>query len=70
MCGLDRPSPICEYAPQSGKISRVVTLSPTAISPAIGAVLIVAAGLIAAFFCVRAERKPLEAVARPLIFVD
>jgi hypothetical protein len=30
----------------------------------------VAAGLIAAFFCVPAERKPLEAVARPLAFVD
>ena len=36
----------------------------------LGAALMVAAGLIAAFFCVRAERKPLEAVARPLTFVD
>ena len=29
-----------------------------------------AAGLIAAFFAVAAERKPLEQVARPLAFVD
>ena len=36
----------------------------------LGAALMVAAGLIAAFFCVPAERKPLEAVARPLTFVD
>src|SRR5688572_5925918 len=36
----------------------------------LGAVLMVAAGLIAARFCVAAERKPLEAVARPLAFVD
>src|SRR5688572_14928991 len=36
----------------------------------LGAALMVAAGLIAAFFCVPAERKPLEAVARPLAFVD
>jgi MFS family permease len=36
----------------------------------IGAVLMVAAGVIAAFFAVRAERKPLEEVARPLAFVD
>jgi MFS family permease len=36
----------------------------------LGAVLMVAAGLIAAFFAVRAERKPLEEVARPLAFVD
>ncbi len=35
-----------------------------------GAALMIAAGLIAAFFCVPAERKPLEAVARPLAFVD
>ena len=32
--------------------------------------LMVAAGLVAAFFCVPAERKPLESVARPLAFVD
>jgi MFS family permease len=36
----------------------------------LGAVLMIAAGLIAAFFAVRAERKPLEQVARPLAFVD
>jgi MFS family permease len=36
----------------------------------LGAALMVAAGLIAAWFCVPAERKPLEAVARPLAFVD
>lgn len=36
----------------------------------LGAVLMVAAGLIAAFFAVPAERKPLEEVARPLAFVD
>ena len=35
-----------------------------------GAALMVAAGLIAAFFAVPAERKPLEQVARPLAFVD
>jgi MFS family permease len=35
-----------------------------------GAALMVAAGLIAAFYCVPAERKPLETVARPLAFVD
>ena len=35
-----------------------------------GAALMVAAGLIAALFCVPAERKPLEDVARPLAFVD
>ena len=35
-----------------------------------GAALMVAAGLIAAFFCVPAERRPLEDVARPLAFVD
>jgi MFS family permease len=32
--------------------------------------LMIAAGLVAAFFCVPAERKPLEAVARPLAFLD
>ncbi len=36
----------------------------------LGAVLMVAAGLIAARFAVRAEGKPLEQVARPLAFVD
>jgi MFS family permease len=36
----------------------------------LGAVLMIAAGLIAAFFAVPAERKPLEQVARPLAFVD
>jgi MFS family permease len=36
----------------------------------LGAVLMIAAGLIAAFFAVAAERKPLEEVARPLAFVD
>jgi MFS family permease len=35
-----------------------------------GAALMVVAGLIAALFCVPAERKPLEDVARPLAFVD
>ncbi len=35
-----------------------------------GAALMVAAGLIAALYCVPAERKPLETVARPLAFVD
>jgi hypothetical protein len=30
----------------------------------------IAAGLIAAFFAVAAERRPLEDVARPLGFVD
>ena len=35
-----------------------------------GATLMIAAGLTAAFFCVPAERKPLEDVARPLAFVD
>jgi hypothetical protein len=30
----------------------------------------VAAGLIARFFAVSAEREPLEAVARPLAFLD
>jgi len=36
----------------------------------LGAALMIAAGLIAAFFAVAAERKPLEQVARPLAFVD
>jgi MFS family permease len=36
----------------------------------LGAVLMVAAGLIAAFFAVAAERKSLEQVARPLAFID
>ncbi len=36
----------------------------------LGAALMIAAGLIAAFFAVRAERQPLETVARPLAFVD
>ena len=36
----------------------------------LGAVLMIAAGVIAAFFAVAAERKPLEEVARPLAFVD
>jgi MFS family permease len=36
----------------------------------LGAVLMIAAGLIAARFAVRAERQPLEQVARPLAFVD
>ncbi len=36
----------------------------------LGAVLMVAAGVIAALYCVRAERRPLEQVARPLGFVD
>ena len=36
----------------------------------LGATLMVVAGLIAALFCVPAERKPLEEVARPLAFVD
>ena len=36
----------------------------------LGAVLMIAAGLIAAFFAVAAERRPLEHVARPLAFTD
>jgi MFS family permease len=36
----------------------------------LGAALMIAAGLIAAFFAVAAERKSLEQVARPLAFVD
>ena len=36
----------------------------------LGAVLMIAAGLIAALFAVPAERKPLESVARPLAFLD
>ncbi|MBX9842037.1 MAG: MFS transporter [Xanthobacteraceae bacterium] len=35
-----------------------------------GAVLMIAAGIIAALFAVRAERQPLETVARPLAYVD
>jgi len=36
----------------------------------LGAALMIAAGVIAARFAVRAERQPLEHVARPLAFVD
>ncbi|MBX9826690.1 MAG: MFS transporter [Xanthobacteraceae bacterium] len=36
----------------------------------LGAVLMITAGIIAALFAVRAERQPLESVARPLAFVD
>jgi MFS family permease len=36
----------------------------------LGAALMVAAGLVAARFCVPAERRPLEAVARPLAFAE
>jgi len=36
----------------------------------LGAVLMIAAGVIAAFFAVPAERRALEDVARPLAFVD
>jgi len=36
----------------------------------LGAVLMIAAGLVAALFAVPAERKPLEEVATPLAFVD
>jgi MFS family permease len=36
----------------------------------LGAALMIAAGVIAALFAVRAERQPLETVARPLAFVD
>ena len=36
----------------------------------LGAALMVAAGVIAALYCVPAERKPLESVARPLAAVD
>ena len=36
----------------------------------LGSVLMLAAGLIAACFCVAAERKPLEAIARPLAAAD
>ena len=35
-----------------------------------GSVLMIAAAFIAARFCVAAERKPLEAVARPLAAAD
>jgi MFS family permease len=36
----------------------------------LGAALMILAGLVAAWFAVAAERKPLEDVARPLAFVD
>ena len=36
----------------------------------LGAALMVAAGIIAALYCVPAERRPLESVARPLAAVD
>ena len=36
----------------------------------LGAGLMIAAGIVAAFFSVAAERKPLEQVARPLTWVD
>jgi MFS family permease len=36
----------------------------------LGAALMIGAGVIAALFAVRAERRPLETVARPLGFVD
>ncbi len=36
----------------------------------LGAGLMIAAGIVAALFAVRAERRPLEQVARPLAFVD
>ena len=36
----------------------------------LGSALMIAAALIAARYCVAAERKPLEAVARPLAAVD
>jgi MFS family permease len=36
----------------------------------LGAVLMIGAGLVAALFAVRAERQPLEQVARPLAFVE
>jgi MFS family permease len=36
----------------------------------LGAALMIAGGVIAALYAVAAERKPLEAVARPLAFVD
>jgi len=36
----------------------------------LGSALMIAAALIAARYCVTAERKPLEAVARPLAAVD
>jgi MFS family permease len=36
----------------------------------LGAVLMIAAGVIAALYAVAAERRPLEDVARPLAFVD
>jgi hypothetical protein len=36
----------------------------------LGSVLMLVAALIAACFCVAAERKPLEAIARPLAAAD
>jgi hypothetical protein len=36
----------------------------------LGAVLMIAAGVIAARYAVAAERRPLEDVARPLAFVE
>lgn len=42
----------------------------TAIAFAIGAVLMIAAGLVEAFLGVRAERRGLESIARPLTAVD
>jgi MFS family permease len=36
----------------------------------LGAALMVGAGVIAALYCVAAERKPLEAVARPLALAE
>jgi MFS family permease len=36
----------------------------------LGAALMIGAGVIAALFAVRAERQPLETVARPLAFID
>ena len=36
----------------------------------LGSALMIAAALVAARYCVAAERKPLEAVARPLAAVD
>jgi hypothetical protein len=36
----------------------------------LGAVLVIGGGLVAGHWGVAAERKPLEAVARPLTFID
>jgi MFS family permease len=36
----------------------------------LGAVLMIGAGIVAALYAVRAERQPLETVARPLAYVD